>query len=50
MLHQKCSFFVVLFAELPEEKSVDLDHMLQELHQNSDKIFQLQDGEHAEFE
>lgn len=39
----------VLYAVLPEEKSVDLDHMLQELHQNSDKIFQLQDGECAEF-
>lgn len=49
MLHQKCSFFVILFAVLPEEKSVDLNHMLQELHQNSDKIFQLQDGEHEEF-
>ncbi|XP_065928846.1 uncharacterized protein [Magallana gigas] len=32
-----------LHTMLPEEKYVDLDHMLQELHQNSDKIFQLQD-------
>ncbi|XP_062595069.1 uncharacterized protein LOC134256439 [Saccostrea cucullata] len=28
---------------LPAEKSYDLDHMLQELHSNSNKIFQLQD-------
>ncbi|XP_062597532.1 uncharacterized protein LOC134258956 [Saccostrea cucullata] len=28
---------------LPPEKSYDLDHMLQELHSNSNKIFQLQD-------